>query len=382
MPLVVQKFGGTSVSTPERRAQVVDKILKAKKAGNQVVVVVSAMGRKGDPYATDTLLSIIDDSFSSPSPRTRDLIASCGEIISSCVLAETIESAGHNALPMTGFQAGINTNDDFTNGVVLEVNPRRLQQVLATDTIAVVAGFQGVNDQGDLVTLGRGGSDTTAIALGASLNADVVEIYTDVPGIAYTDPRIIPSAPFLKSIAFEPIYHLAQLGAKVIHHRAIETAMKYQRPFWVKSSFSDDPGTLVGKAGEAPGGLFGMALLKDVYLATRKADPTGELKDLAIHPWLYRNHPQRTSVITQQDKRDKIPKDCWVKQVSVITLQWQTEAGITPETVATALDSHGITREAYFVVPGGGAWAVEDLRSKEAMLALYRAPLTGSQSKN
>lgn len=376
MPLVIQKFGGTSVSTVERRQQVLQKIIKEKQAGNDVVVVVSAMGRKGDAYATDTLLSMLEEVSAVPADRTRDLMASCGEIMSACIVAQSLEAEGYPAMPLTGFQAGIKTNDDYTNGLVLSVDTERIRQVIASGAIAIVAGFQGWNDLKDLVTLGRGGSDTTAIALGGALAADKVELFTDVPGIAYTDPRIIPSAPFLSSVAFEPIYILARSGAKVVHHRAIEAAIKFQRPFWVRSTFTDDVGTLVGQKGEAPGGLYGMTLLKDVILAFRKEDPEEELKPLAYNEWFYRRHPLRAAVIVKPEHADKIPVDCLTKSVSVITLQWDPDAGISPETVAKALDSHGIVREAYFVVPGGGAWAVEETRSKEAMLALYRAPLT------
>lgn len=383
MPLVVQKYGGTSVSTEERRQQVIGKIIKAKEAGNDVVVVVSAMGRKGDPYATDTLLEMLKSvPGKTPSDRTKDMIASCGEIISACVLASSIEEHGYAAMPLTGFQAGIRTNDEFTNGLVEQVDSSRIRQILSSGAIAVVAGFQGCNAENDLVTLGRGGSDTTAIALGGAMNAEEVIIYTDVPGIAYTDPRIIPSVPFLKSIDFAPMYILARTGAKVVHYRAIETAIQFNRPFWVRSTFSDDPGTLIGQKGEAPGGLFGISLMKDLVLAHRKKDPCRLLEELAVNEWFYRQHPQRASVILSPDKVWKVPPDCQIKEVSIITLQWDPEAGITPETVATALDSHGIVREAYFPVPQGGAWAVDSARSKEAILALYRAPLHKKITEN
>ncbi len=383
MPLVVQKYGGTSVSTEERRQQVISKVLKAKDEGNDVVVVVSAMGRKGDPYATDTLLDMLKEApGKSPSNRTKDMIASCGEIISACILATSIEELGYRAMPLTGFQAGIQTNDEFTNGLVEHVETERLRSVLATGAIAVVAGFQGCNADNDLVTLGRGGSDTTAIALGGALKAKEVIIYTDVPGIAFTDPRIIPSAPFLKSIDFAPMYILARTGAKVVHYRAIETAIQFNQSFWVRSTFTDDPGTLIGQKGEAPGGLYGISLMKDQILAYRKTDPCNILADLALNEWFYRQHPERVSVILSPDKVWQVPGDCQVKEVSIITLQWDPEAGITPETVATALDSHGIVREAYFPVPEGGAWAIEGARSKEAILALYRAPLHMKASEN
>lgn len=375
MALIVQKYGGTSVSTPERRRQVMDKVIQEKKKGNDVVVVVSAMGRRGDPYATDTFLDMLSEVSPSANSRTKDLLASCGEVISACVLAESLSAQGFPACPLTGFQAGITTNNDFTNGIVESVDASRLKEILGQGAIAVVTGFQGCNADKDLVTLGRGGSDTTAIALGGALGADEVVIFTDVPGIAYTDPRIIPSAPFLSSVDFEPIHILSKAGARVIHHRAVETAIKFNRPFWVRSTFNDDPGTLVGKKGEAPGGLYGIALMKDALLATRRQDPAGELRPLSCNEWFYRRHPLRAAVILEKSQAHRAPADCRMQEVSVITLQWDPEAGINPVTVAEAFDSVNINREAYFEVGSGGAWAVEPSRAKDAILALYRAPL-------
>ena len=375
MTLIVQKFGGTSVSTPERRFQVMEKVIKEKAAGNDVVVVVSAMGRRGDPYATDTFLDMLKEVYPKASKRTKDLLASCGEVISACILAESLVARGYPACPLTGFQAGITTDDAFTNGIVESVDASRLRAVLAQGAVAVVAGFQGLNPEKDIVTLGRGGSDTTAIALGGALEADEVIIFTDVPGIAYTDPRIIPSAPFLSSVDFEPIHILSQVGARVIHHRAVETAIKFNRPFWVRSTFNDDPGTLVGKKGEAPGGLYGIALLKDVLLATRDQDSAGEMRRLSCNQWFYRRHPLRTAVILEKSREEEAPAGCRVQEVSVITLQRDPAAGINPVTVAEAFDSAHIDRKAYFEVGDGGAWAVEPGRAKDAILALYRAPL-------
>ncbi len=375
MALIIKKFGGTSVSTKERRQQVLEKIIKEKEAGNDVVVVVSAMGRRGDPYATDTFLDMLKEVSPRPAARTKDLLAACGEIISACLVAEDLAAKGYPAVPVTGLQAGIRTDGSFTNGIVQGVDTAYLKGIIAKGAVAIVTGFQGYSEDFDLVTLGRGGSDITAIALGGALEADNVEIYTDVPGVAFTDPRLIPSAPFLSSIDFSPMYILAMTGAKVIHPRAVSTAIKFNRPFWVRSTFSEDAGTLIGEKGEAPGGLYGMALMNNMIMASLPEDPREELAAFACNEWFYRRHPQRTSVIAEPDKTEGLRPDCQIKEVGVITLQWAPDSGISPQLVAAALDAHGIIREGYFEVPNGGAWAVAPHKAKEAILALYRAPL-------
>ncbi|MDR1193145.1 MAG: hypothetical protein LBK98_03080 [Peptococcaceae bacterium] len=377
MALIIKKFGGTSVSTPQRRRQVLEKIIREKEKGNDVAVVVSAMGRRGDPYATDTFLDILREAAPEAAPRTRDLLAACGEVIAACIVAEELAARGYPALPFTGSQAGIQTDSNFTNGAVKAVAPERLRAALAAGSIAVVTGFQGCDAAGDLVTLGRGGSDTTAIALGGALAADVVEIFTDVPGIAYTDPRLVPSAPFLASIAFEPMYILAKTGAKVIHHRAVETAIQFERPFWVRSTFSEEPGTLVGRPGEAPGGLYGIALLNGMALASRTADPEGELAALACNEWFYITKPGRVAAVLAPERLRELPAGCQVREAGAITLQWAPETGVTAAAVAAALAPYGAGPEDYFPVPGGGAWIVPPAQAPAAVMALYRAPLGG-----
>jgi aspartate kinase len=375
MALIVKKFGGTSVSTKERRRQVLEKIIREKDAGNDVVAVVSAMGRRGDPYATDTFLDMLKATSPRPAARTKDLLAACGETISACLVAEELRAAGCPAAPVTGLQAGILTDGNFTNGLVQAVDTAYLKAILAQGAVAVVTGFQGYDKNHDLVTLGRGGSDITAIALGGALGADDVEIYTDVPGIAFTDPRLIPSAPFLSSIDFSPMYILAAAGAKVIHPRAVSTAIKFNRPFWVRSTFNDDAGTLVGEKGEAPGGLYGIAMLNNMVMASQSEDENEALKAFACNEWFYRRQPRGPAVIAEPDRAEDLPGGCQVRPVGVVTLQWDPASGIAPELVAEALDAHGLIREGYFEVPGGGAWALAPHQAKEAVLALYRAPL-------
>ena len=248
MRIIVQKFGGTSVASPEVRQMVLAKVENARRQGYRPVVVVSAMGRMGDPYATDTLLGIAKNSYQHMAARELDQIMYCGEMISAVVMSGTLQGAGVDAVMLTGGQAGIITDGSFTNGRILKVDPSRILQLLKMGKTPVVCGFQGVTVEGELTTLGRGGSDTTAAALGAALNAEVVEIYTDVDGIMTADPRIVKNATILERISYSEVCQLAHQGAKVIHPRAVEIAMQKNIPLVVKSTFTDAPGTLITSA--------------------------------------------------------------------------------------------------------------------------------------
>lgn len=245
MRIIVQKFGGTSVASPEVRQMVLSKIENARQQGYRPVVVVSAMGRKGDTYATDTLIGVAKNTYQHIAARELDQIMYCGEIISAVVMAGTMQAAGIDAVMLTGGQAGMITDNNFNNGRILKVDPSRMLNLLKIGKTPVVCGFQGMTVDGELTTLGRGGSDTTAAALGAALNAELVEIYTDVDGIMTADPRIVKNAKILDQISYGEVCQLAHQGAKVIHPRAVEIAMQKNIPLVVKSTFSDAPGTLI-----------------------------------------------------------------------------------------------------------------------------------------
>ncbi|SES88317.1 aspartate kinase [Natronincola peptidivorans] len=245
MKIMVQKFGGTSVASKERRQMVVEKIANAKREGYQVVVVVSAMGRKGDPYATDTLKELALDNTFDCSLRHLDLLMACGEIISSAVLASSLEADGYRVEALTGFQAGILTDDTFGNADILSVGTNKIFSHLEEDKIVIVAGFQGSTQDGEITTLGRGGSDTTAAALGVALNADCVEIYTDVDGIMTADPNIVPKAQIINEINYDEVFQMAEKGAKVIHPRAVEIAHYGNIPLKIKNTMSSHPGTCI-----------------------------------------------------------------------------------------------------------------------------------------
>lgn len=245
MRIIVQKFGGTSVATPEARRAAARHVAAAVDAGYRPVVVVSAMGRAGDPYATDTLLELARREYRNTAPRELDLLASCGEIIAAVLMANTIRSLGHPAVALTGGQAGIITDRRFTDARILRVEPEGVIRRLGEGDVVVVAGFQGVTEDGDVTTLGRGGSDTTAAALAVALRAEAVDIYTDVDGVYTADPRMVPDARPLEAVSYEEVAQMAVQGARVVHPRAVEIAMRGNVPVRVRSTFADGPGTLI-----------------------------------------------------------------------------------------------------------------------------------------
>lgn len=258
MSLVVLKFGGSSVATPESRAAAIDHIKKELELGNQAAVVVSAMGRRGAPYATDTLLSLVKGS----EPLTKDLISSCGETISACVFADELIQNGIPARPFTGESAHIQTDGTFGKASVTAMDTEAVKESLAEGIVPVITGFQGRTPEGETTTLGRGGSDTSAAIIGGYLQADVVDIYTDVPGVAKADPRIVPGAEFVDYISQQDMKTLAEWGSLVIHPKAVQAAIDFEVPLLrVRSTFDDDPGTAIGNA-ETPG-FAGIAVLKD-----------------------------------------------------------------------------------------------------------------------
>lgn len=245
MGIIVQKFGGTSLHDQERRERCIAHIRSAKQMGHDVVVIVSAMGRLGDPYATDTLISILEEEGRWLPSRELDLYLSTGEIISAAVLSNLLWKDSISNTILTGGQSGIITNDRFTNALITGLEPKRILEALHLGQVVIVPGFQGQTLEGDVTTLGRGGSDTTATALGVALEADFVDIFTDVHGIMTADPRIVDEAVRLEMVTYNETCNLAHLGAKVIHPRAVEIAMQKNVPIRVRSTFSSDEGTLI-----------------------------------------------------------------------------------------------------------------------------------------
>ena len=259
MGLIVQKFGGSSVADAESIKRVAARIAASKRSGQQVVVVVSAMGD-----TTDELIDLANQVSPMANGRELDMLLTAGERISMALLAMAISNLGLEARSFTGSQAGIITTSTHGRARVIDVTPGRIQEALAEGAIAIVAGFQGVaQDTKDITTLGRGGSDTTAVALAAALDADVCEIYTDVDGVFSADPRIVPTARKLKSVTYEEMLELAASGAKVLHLRCVEYARRFNLPIHVRSSFSNLEGTWVVKD-QPEGGSMEQAIISGI----------------------------------------------------------------------------------------------------------------------
>lgn len=240
MGLIVQKFGGTSVANPEKIMNVASRVIEEKEKNNDVVVVVSAMGK-----TTDELLRLAKEISPSPSKRELDMLLTTGEQVTISLLAMAIQRKGYDAVSYTGWQAGIETEEVFGQARILNIRTERIKEQLSNGKIVIVAGFQGVSVNGEITTLGRGGSDTTAVALAAALQAEKCDIYTDVTGVYTTDPRMVKSARKLLSISYDEMLELANLGAGVLHPRAVEFAKNYQIPLEVRSSMERENGTII-----------------------------------------------------------------------------------------------------------------------------------------
>ena len=250
MSLIVCKFGGTSVASPERIQMVAKKLIAKKQAGHQVVAVVSAMGK-----TTDELVGLAAALNSDPPAREMDRLLSTGEQVSMTLLTMAIEARGYKAMSFTGRQAGIETDGTHAKAKIVKVHNERIMEALNRGVIAVVAGFQGIDANGDITTLGRGGSDTTAVAVAHGLDADVCEIYTDVDGVFTADPRIVPTARRIPAIGYDEILEMSSCGSKVLALRCVEYAQRFKMPLHVRSSFSHRPGTLVLPDGVDPNSL-------------------------------------------------------------------------------------------------------------------------------
>ncbi|WP_134684760.1 aspartate kinase [Brevibacillus migulae] len=240
MGLIVQKFGGTSVGTIERIQRVADRIISYKKEGHDMVVVVSAMGK-----STDVLVDMAKEISANPSEREMDMLLTTGEQVSIALLSMALQQKGYDAVSLTGWQAGIMTESVHGKARIKKLNSERIFRELRSGRVVIVAGFQGISEEGEITTLGRGGSDTTAVALAAGLKADKCEIFTDVSGVFTADPRVVPTAQKLPAISYDEMLELANLGAGVLHPRSVEVAKKHQVKLVVRSSFTAEEGTYV-----------------------------------------------------------------------------------------------------------------------------------------
>lgn len=243
MATIVHKYGGTSVGTPEKIKNVARKVKKVRDQGNQVVVIVSAMG-----HTTDELIDLMNKITDNPDPREYDMLVSTGEQVSASLLAMALQDIGCPAVSLTGGQAGVVTEDIYKKARIKHIHLDRLKKELKDGKVVVITGFQGIDSKGDIITIGRGGSDTSAVAVAAALKADVCDIYTDVDGVYTTDPRIVPEAKKIKHISYEEMLELASLGAQVLHPRSVECAGFYGIVIHLRSSTKDVPGTLIMSA--------------------------------------------------------------------------------------------------------------------------------------
>ena len=263
MARVVKKFGGTSLADEEKIKLAVREVIRDLEKGNEVTVVVSAMGTAGDPYATDTLIGMLKDVSPDIDSRKQDLMMSCGEIISASLFAHYLDREGYSAVPMTGYSAGIYTDGNFGNARVIDVDIARINQYTMDERPVVLAGFQGRTVDGELTTLGRGGSDTTALVVGSELSADIVEIYTDVPGVAVAEPDIVKHPRYFSTIPRRALLQLAENGARVMHPPAVRKARESKIPVKIKSAWDRRNETIVSGNGTAPDHPVGIAVKRD-----------------------------------------------------------------------------------------------------------------------
>lgn len=300
MPIVVQKFGGTSVATPEKILAAAARAVAAQKAGNQVVVVVSARGQK-----TDELIELAREITDTPPAREMDMLLSTGEQESVALLAMAVQKLGAHAISMTGAQIGIVTDSTYTKARIRSISTERMRRALEEGKIVIAAGFQGIDDDFNITTLGRGGSDTTAVALAAVMKAAVCEIYTDVEGVFTTDPRLVPEAHKIPRISYDDLLELASLGAGVMHSRSIEFAKKYSVPVLVRPAYSDGEGTLIAPEGNDANVITGAALARD---------------EARVSLWDIPDRPGVMNLVFSKMAQRKIPIDMVVQNVGAMGL--------------------------------------------------------------
>ncbi len=317
MRIVVQKYGGTSVNTKNNRKSIIDNIESARSEGLSPVIVVSAMGRNPEPYSTDALLSLLP-TLEGVDMRSKDLLASCGEIITTVVVSEELRNAGYQAQPLTGGQAGILTDNHFGEGDILEINTDKILSLLSNGIIPIVAGFQGMSEENEILTLGRGGSDITATALGGALNAESIEIFTDVDGVMTADPNVVENAELLSTIEYKDVFQLAKYGAKVIHPRAVEFAMKANVPVYVLNidKGRNSEGTIIDDGSTITRGesmfsaitcLDGCSQVEILFTDLKKEDKMFSMlaeKNVSID--MINIFPDRKNFIIQKDNRTQL----------------------------------------------------------------------------
>ena len=366
--LIVQKYGGTSVANLERIRNVAEMVAEYKRAGHDLVVVVSAMAGE-----TDRLINLAKSITENPPLRELDMIVSTGEQVTSALLAITLQAMGYKARAFLGYQIPIYTTDLFTKARIKEIKVDTIKSALARDEIVVVAGFQGVTEGGDITTLGRGGSDTTAVALAAALKADLCEIYTDVEGIYTADPHIVPKARKLAKVSYEEMLEMASSGAKVLEMRSVELAMIYKVPLVVRSSFSRANGTLIteedeemekvlvsgitynrnearisiygvpdvpGVAAKIFGPIGDAGIIVDMIIQTARPDGKADLT-FTVPRTDFKQALEIVKKIAEELKAERVEGDDTIAKVSIIGAGMRTHSGVATKMFET-LAKHGI----------------------------------------
>jgi aspartate kinase len=366
--LIVQKYGGTSVANLERIRNVAERVAEYKRAGHDLVVVVSAMAGE-----TDRLINLAKSITENPPLRELDMLISTGEQVTSALLAITLQAMGYKARAYLGYQIPIYTTDLFTKARIKEIKVDTLKSALARGEIVVVAGFQGVTEEGDITTLGRGGSDTTAVALAAALKADLCEIYTDVEGVYTADPRIVPKARKLAKVSYEEMLEMASSGAKVLEMRSVELAMIYKVPLVVRSSFSRANGTLIteedeemekvlvsgitynrnearisiygvpdvpGVAAKVFGPIGDAGIIVDMIVQTARPDGKADLT-FTVPRTDFKQALEIVKKVAEELKAERVEGDDTIAKVSIIGAGMRTHPGVATKMFET-LAKHGI----------------------------------------
>jgi len=366
--LIVQKYGGTSVANLDRIRNVAERVAEYKRAGHDLVVVVSAMAGE-----TDRLINLAKSITENPPLRELDMLVSTGEQVTSALLAITLQAMGYKARAFLGYQIPIYTTDLFTKARIKEIKVDTIKSALARDEIVVVAGFQGVTEGGDITTLGRGGSDTTAVALAAALKADLCEIYTDVEGVYTADPRIVPKARKLAKVSYEEMLEMASSGAKVLEMRSVELAMIYKVPLVVRSSFSRANGTLIteedeemekvlvsgitynrnearisiygvpdvpGVAAKIFGPIGDAGIIVDMIIQTARPDGKADLT-FTVPRTDFKQAMEIVKKIAEELKAERVEGDDTIAKVSIIGAGMRTHSGVATKMFET-LAKHGI----------------------------------------
>jgi aspartate kinase len=366
--LIVQKYGGTSVATLERIRKVAERVASYKRKGDDLVVVVSAMAGE-----TDRLINLAKAITPNPPLRELDMLVSTGEQVTASLLAITLQSMGYKAISLLGFQVPIYTNELFTKARIKDIKIDKIKKELDEGKIVVVAGFQGVTEKGDITTLGRGGSDTTAVALAAALKADLCEIYTDVEGVYTADPRVVPNARKLYKISYEEMLEMASSGAKVLEMRSVELAMIYKVPLVVRSSFNYEEGTLIieedeemekvlvsgvtynrnearislygvpdkpGVAAKIFGPIGEAGIVVDMIIQTGRPDGKADLT-FTVPRTDYKQAMEIVNRVCEELGVERIEGDDKIAKVSIIGAGMRTHSGVATKMFET-LAKHGI----------------------------------------